>query len=381
MRENFGLPLPERRIGLSAHDFAQAFSAPKVVMTRATRVEGTPTVPSRWLLRLDNLRRAAGVKNAFMAPEPWLAWQQLLDRPRRFDKPRRPTPRPPVEARPRRLSVTEVETWMRDPYAIYARRVLGLKRLDPVDADPGAAERGSLIHESLDRFLKEWPDELPEDACERLVTIGREVFAPALSRPGVWAFWWPRFERIARWFVEFERRRRAYARPLASERRGELVLDGPCGPFTLFAAADRIDRLEDGRGRAALAIIDYKTGSPPSQRDLEHGFAPQLPLEAAIAARGGFEDIPALPVGELGYWRLSGGEPAGEEKTVPGDPAELARAALEGLERLIAKFDDPTTPYLARPRPDKALRYGDYDHLARVKEWSSAAEDGGGGGS
>ncbi len=383
MREKFGLPLPERRIGLSAHDFAQAFSAPKVVMTRATRVEGTPTVPSRWLLRLDNVLAAAGMENALMTPEPWLDWQQSLDRPGKFAHPERPMPRPPVAARPRRLSVTEVETWMRDPYAIYARHVLGLRRLDAIDADPGAAERGTFIHECLDRFLREWPDELPEDACERLLEIGREVFAPALSRPGVWAFWWPRFERVARWFADAERRRRARARPLASERRGKLVLDGPGGPFTLLAAADRIDRLEEGggRGRAALAIIDYKTGSPPSQTDLERGFAPQLPLEAAIAARGGFEDIPALPVGELGYWHLSGGEPAGKETAVRGDPAELARAALEGLERLIASFDDPATPYLARPRPDKALRYGDYDHLARVKEWSSAAEDGGGDGS
>ena len=387
MREAFGLPLPERRIGLSAHDFVQAFSAPRVAMTRATRVEGTPTVPSRWLLRLDNLLEAEGTRPRLRQGAEWLAWQRSLDRPEAFDSPSRPAPRPPVAARPRSLSVTEVETWIRNPYAIYARHVLRLRPLDLIDADPGAAERGTFIHRSLDRFVRQWPDSLPEDASERLLDIGREVFAEALGRPGVWAFWWPRFERIARWFVDFERARRARrpagARLLVSEGRGQLTLAGPAGPFVLGARADRIDRLEDfphaGDERAdALAIIDYKTGGLPAKGDIAKGFSPQLGLEAAIASQGGFEGVPALPVAELSYWRLSGGDPPGAEATLRDDPVEIAASALAGLERLIAAFDDASTPYLAHPRPAKAPRFDDYGHLARVKEWSNAAGDGGG---
>lgn len=383
MRRDFGLPALERRIGLAAHDFTQAFSAPEVAMTRATRVEGTPTVPSRWLLRLDNVMGGSAAENLLgEGRKRWLTLQQALDRPGAYDTPVRPSPCPPVAVRPRRLSVTEIETWMRDPYAIYARHVLKLEPLDAIDADPGAADRGSFIHHALDRFQREWRGDLDDAAYLRLVEIGREAFAGALDRPGIWAFWWPRFERTARWFIDHERARRAHARPLASECRGELKIIGPAGDFLLVAKADRIDRLVAtgaGSKEGGLAIIDYKTGAIPSKADVETGFAPQLLLEAVMARQGGFAGVPAAEVTQLGYWRLSGGDPAGEDKPIRGDIATLTDDALAGFERLVARFDDPKTPYLARPRPDKAPRYGDYDHLARVKEWSSGLDHGGGG--
>ena len=367
MRKDFGLPPPERRIGLSAHDFAQGFCAREVVLTRAIRVEGTPTVPSRWLLRLETLLRLAGLEGRIEESREWLGWQRGLDLSERVIPAERPAPRPPVPARPRQLSVTQVETWMRDPYAIYARKILGLEPLDPIDADPGAAERGIFIHRALDEFVKAYPEDLPEDAVARLLEMGREAFGPALARPGVWAFWWPRFERIASWFVETERRRRAGARPRATEVHGKYVLEGPAGAFVLTATADRIDTLSpDG-----LAIIDYKTGGVPLVSDIAAGLAPQLPLEAAMAEAGAFAGVPKGAVRELGFWRLTGGDPAGEERPVRHDPAELARQALDGIRRLIAAFDDPATPYLAHPRPDHAPAYGAYDHLARLKEWAA----------
>ena len=185
MRRRFGLPPPERRIGLSAHDFAQAFSAPEVLLTRATRVDGTPTVPSRWLLRLDNVLTAAGVEDGLHRDEPqWLAWQAALDRPRTRHQIRAPGPCPPVAARPRQLSVTQIETLIRDPYAIYARHVLRLRPLEPLDADPAAAERGTAIHDALDAFLKEHPAALPARALDALFAIGEDTFGPMLDRPG-----------------------------------------------------------------------------------------------------------------------------------------------------------------------------------------------------
>ena len=373
MRAAFGLPSPERRIGLAAHDVAQAFAAPRVALTRALRVEGTPTVPARWLQRLDNLLLGLKAQKALSGGAQWLAWQQMLDAPAGPPTPiQRPAPTPSVAARPRKLSVTQVETWMRDPYGVYARHILKLQALDPLDADPGAADRGSFIHEALDRFVKSWREgEAPEAAYERLLAFGKESFAPALASPGVWAFWWPRFERIARWFVTNEAARRKLATPLAVEGWGELTLPGPAGPFTLVAKADRIDHLGDGR----LAVIDYKTGGVPSKGDLERGLAPQLPLEAMMAARGGFKDVPAGDVAEIAFWRLSGGRPVAEIKAY--DAPQFAADAYEGLLRLIAAFDDPATPYLARPRAEHAPRFSDYEHLARVKEWSAAGDDGG----
>ncbi len=373
MREAFGLPSPERRIGLAAHDVAQAFAAPRVALTRALRVDGTPTVPARWLQRLDNLLLGLDARKALKGGELWLGWQQMLDSPAGPPTPtQRPAPTPPVVARPRKLSVTQVETWMRDPYGVYAKHILRLNALDPLDADPGAADRGSFIHEALDRFVKSWrADEAPEAAYERLLAFGQEAFAPALSSPGVWAFWWPRFERIARWFVDNETARRRVATPLAVEGWGELTLPGPAGPFTLVAKADRIDYLNDGR----LAVIDYKTGGVPTKGDLERGLAPQLPLEAMMAARGGFKDVPAGDVAEIAFWRLSGGRPVAEIKAY--DAPQFAADAYDGLLRLIAAFDDPATPYLARPRAEHAPRFSDYEHLARVKEWSASGDDGG----
>ena len=372
MRRDFGLPPPERRIGLAAHDFAQALGAAEVVLTRSLRVEGTPTVPSRWLQRLDGLLESIGLPDALARPTLPLGWQAGLDLPAAIRPVAPPAPRPPVAARPRRLSVTQVETWMRDPYAVYARHVLRLKALEPIDADPGAAERGSFIHEALHRFVHDNPGALPADGHERLLKCGRAAFGAVLDRPAVWAFWWPRFERIARWFVATESERRAGIAASFTERRGTLELAGPAGAFLLSATADRIDALRTG----GLAIIDYKTGVLPKAEHVALGFSPQLPLEAAIAAAGGFADIPATAPATLAYWRLSGsGDAPGEIREIKADAATLAAEAREGLERLIATFDDAATPYAARPRPDFAPRFGDYDHLARIKEWSATGAE------
>jgi ATP-dependent helicase/nuclease subunit B len=360
MRARFGLPAHERRIGLSAHDFAQGAAAPEVVLTRARKVDGQPTVPSRWLSRLETL-----LGDTRLDRGSWAAWHESLDRPAKVTPTPPPAPRPPVEARPRKLSVTQVETWMSDPYALYAAKILRLRPLDPLDADPGAAERGIFIHHALDMFLNAHPRDLPKDAAERLEAYGRKAFGEALSRPSVWAFWWPRFQKVVEWFVEAERDRRRHAVTLATEVHGEKTLDDPSGPFVLTATADRIDRLLNG----GLAIIDYKTGVTPTKKKREAGYAPQLPLETVLAASGSFKDVPPELVHELAYWRLTGGEPAGEITPVPPEDIDrLADQALNGLLALVANFHDPQTPYLSQPRPDYA-GYGDYDHLARVKEW------------
>ena len=374
MRANFGLPPPELRIGLSAHDFVQCCGAQEVYLTRARRIEGTPTIPSRWLQRLDALL-AIGPEGAtaLRATEPaLLAWWHALDQPADSLGPRpAPAPAPPVAVRPRQLSVTKIETWIADPYAIYAREILRLRPLDPVDADPSAAERGIIIHRILEAFVREHPGALPPDAEAHLLALGRAHFEAAGARPGVLAFWWPRFERIARWFLDTERDRRPGFLPLATEVEGTLDLDAPAGPFRLTAKADRIDRTEAG----ALEIIDYKTGGVPSRSHVRTGRSPQLSLEAAIAAAGGFQGVDAAEVADLAYWKLSGTETAGEITAIGGDAGALADAAADGLRALIARFDDPATPYHPVPRPALAPCWNDYAHLARHKEWSVPGRD------
>lgn len=372
MRRDFGLPAPERRIGQAAHDVTMALGSPEVVLTRSTRVEGTPTVPSRWLLRLETVARALGAEAAFRPDPAPAAWHAELDRPDAIAPGKAPLPCPPVHVRPRSLSVTRIDTWLRDPYSIYAARILRLKRLDELDADPNAAERGNAIHAALDAFVRTHPRELPPEPLARLLEFGREAFAGHLDRPGVWAFWWPRFERVAAWFVGVERDRRRGLAATATEQEGRLALPGPAGAFVLTGIADRIDRLNDG----SYAIVDYKTGGYPSKADLKSGAAPQLPLEALMLARGGFAALAPGPASSLAYWRVGGGDPPGAVDEVADGIADLVAEAEAGLLALIATFDDPATPYHSVPDATRRPRFNDYEHLARIGEWAAGEEEG-----
>ncbi|MDX2222001.1 MAG: double-strand break repair protein AddB [Rhodospirillaceae bacterium] len=377
MRKDFGLPSPERRIGLAAHDIAQALCAPQVVLTRAAKVDGTPTVPSRWLMRLEQAVAATGLGPTWnaaraQASSRWLGWSEALVRVDAAAPMPAPAPRPPVAARPRRMSVTRVEEWRRDPYATYARFVLGLRALDPLDQDAGAADYGSAVHAALHRFVSAGLDARADDALARLLALGDEQFAALALRPGVAAFWRPRFARIARWFVATERDRRVEITASQTEVKGTMLLQGPAGPFELTATADRIDVLRNG----ALVLIDYKTGAPPSQKEIAAGFAPQLPLEAAIAIAGGFAGVSKRTVEALEHWRLDGRREGGSIVPADGDATKLAAEAHAGLKALIAVYDDPATPYPARPHPAYAPKYSDYQHLARLKEWAALGGDG-----
>ena len=367
MRQALGLPAPEERIGDAAHIFTSLLGVGQVYLTRAAKIDGVPTVPSRWLLRLQAL--LAGVGHTAQADRPWLAWARERNALAGPARPvRAPEPRPALALRPRQLSATTIERWIANPYAVFAERILGLEVLPALGRQPDAALRGQIVHEALGRFAQRFPDRLPEDICAELVAFAKAGLEELAGAPRVAAFWAPRFDRFAEWFADTERARRAGVKQTLAEVEGAIVLPGPAGPFTLKARADRID-IGDG----SLVITDYKTGNI---KDLagraEQGRAPQLPLEAAIAVAGGFTGLAAHAVTGLRYISASGGEPPGQETPLDaGDVARLAREARDGLIRLIAKFDDEATPYRALRRARFNYRYDDYAHLARVAEWSA----------
>jgi ATP-dependent helicase/nuclease subunit B len=375
MRQSLGLPAPERRIGLSAHDFAQAACAPKVALIVTERRDGQPAVKSRWLWRLETVLRGAGL--ALEGRGELRAWCAALDAPlaappRRLAPAERPRPAPPREARPRRLAVTRIETWVRDPYAVYARDILRLRPLDRPDAALEAAQRGTAMHRAFQRFAEAAArDPAAADAAafealalNALKESGVSLTALARERPLA--------RRLGGFAAAFERDRRARADQVLVEQEGELAVLVDGSPFVVTAKADRVETVG---GRAD--VIDFKTGAPPSRRQVAAGFSPQLTLTAAILAGGGFAAIgPAAP-GALLYVRVNGRDPPGSvslacEET---ESADLADAAVEGLRRLVRRFDDPSVPYLPWTAPQfLATRAGDYDHLSRLYEWHVLGE-------
>ncbi|MEO1038774.1 MAG: double-strand break repair protein AddB [Pseudomonadota bacterium] len=379
MRQAAGLSAPERRFGLAAHDFAQLACARDVLLTRSQRVDGAPTVASRWLWRLQTLARGAlgdGVDDALKAQPDYHGLGRRMDpATNRVRAASEPAPKPPVSARPRQLPVTSVETWIRDPYSIFARRILKLKPLRALDEPPGPAERGTAYHTALEDWVRALGDGADFNA-DALSVYGLSALREQGFTDAELGQERPRFERAARWFAAFEAERRVDPqawRPVALEEEGEWTFAAPGGAFTLTARADRIDLGADG----SLSLIDYKTGGFPSDKEVLAGFAPQLPLTAAIASRGGFEGVPTHEFAELRYVRVSGGREPGKTETRPnkaglGQTRDLAEAALSALERWVAAFDDPDQPYLSQPRRKHQNAYGDYDHLARRREWSAA---------
>jgi len=375
MRQDLGLDLPERRIGLSAHDFVQALGAREVILSRSAKVAGVPTVASRFVQRLMVVAGEARWARAKTRGERYLAYARSLDRPPPIVKRiTAPQPRPPTNARPTYLTVTEVEDWLRDPYTIYAKHVLKLVPLDAVDTPPGARDRGNLIHAAIDDFSRTYPDRLPADPIAELIRFGRKHFAPLADYPEARAFWWPRFLRIAQWFGGWDAERRAGLTSLGAEIRGEISIPVGSGAFRLAARADRIERRADG----AVAILDYKTGQARTEKQVRTGLAPQLTLEAAILRNGGFKEIPAgASINELTYVVLRGGDPAGEPKPIEfedGTPDSHADNALKRFTTLVTRFADERQPFRSLVHPMWRARYGDYDHLARVKEWSAGGD-------
>ena len=365
MREALGLEAPERRTGLAAHDFATLACAREVLLTRALKENGSPTVASRWLLRIKQLAKGLGLAAALGRRNDLLDWARAIDEAPREKRSLRPAPRPPVAARPRTLSITEIETWLRDPYAIYARHVLKLKPLDPIDQEPGPAQRGIAVHAALERFLRSFPGALPADAFAHLLRFGEEAFAEAGATAAILALWRPRFERAAHWFLAYEIERRRHIEKSFVEVKGSLDITAG-EKFTLRGRADRIDFF----GGGAASILDYKTGRVPTDKQIELLLSPQLPLEGAMLIAGAFGDARAKSLREFIHIQLTGGEPPGRECIAKVDANTKAAEALERLAHRVARYDDPAQPYRSREMPFRIADEGDYDHLARLREWS-----------
>ncbi len=391
MKQEIGLDPPERRTGLAAHDIQMAMGTRNVVLSRSLRADGAPTIASRWLQRLLVVAGKEGTRLMRESGRRYLAAAAALDRSEPVDLARRPAPRPPRERQPKRYSFSEVKTLCRDPYAIYARRILKLDPLEPLLRDPGVAERGTLYHAILEKFVRAGMDPAADDALPCLMAVAEECFADERLPPHIDVLWRPRFRRLAHLFMDWDGQRSGEIVRRMTEERAEIPIFDT--GVILSGMADRIDIRSDGTAE----IIDYKSGTRPSRKEARALLDPQLPLEAAALQRGGFRTIGPVEPSSLLYVRLKdedvlpvdrleGSDKKNKSDETHKSAVDLGDLALERLAGFIATLAEGRQGFASRIIPVSAREFGgDYDHLARVAEWSNAddgdGDDSGDGGS
>lgn len=372
MRKTLGLPSPEQRIGLAAHDFMQLAAAPEVMLTRSTRAGGKPTKPSRWIVRLKNILKGAKALSSIERTNFYDALTRRLDAPESVKTVKAPQPRPPLDARPKEFFVTHVEKLMRDPYAVYARHILGLKKLDALNEDFDARHMGNLFHNVLQRYAQETPPEDIEDCFQKL----KSIFNAHADEFGLndvrQTYWAPQIKTALLQFAAWDKERRAKGAPAVLEENGAWAFDLNGEKYALRARADRIDKLNDG----GAYIIDYKTGAPPTLAQ-NKTFSPQLPLTGLIANYGGFEELGESPVAGFEYHRILNRKENGKDDVGASgeDCATLITEARDGLFELLEHFNNADASYPSQPRAQYVDEYGDYDHLARRRERNAQGGD------
>ena len=362
MKKDFGFEQPEKQIGVLALDLCNLLGGSDVYITRSELNSGNPTIKSRWLMRLETVLQALqkDKKDIFDDEDTELATR--LDEAGAYIKIEAPCPTPPVSARPRKMSASAFEKLLRDPYSVYAEYILRLKPLEDLEKDADMRDLGNIVHGVLEEFGNKYPTKYPDNAFEILTKMATEV----LDKSGVsiekQAFWRPRIEKMMKWVAETERDYRRSIKKVHNEIWGRFFIeDLPGGKFEIFAKADRVDEvLGDG-----INIIDYKTGRTRTATEVKKGYAPQLPIEGLIAEKGGFDGIEKAKVNALMYWKLG-------DKTVKieDDINKILDDTEQHIKEVVNLFDFKTTGYLSRPNPKAVPEYSDYEHLARVKEWS-----------
>jgi len=375
MRQKFGLPAPERSITLAAHDFSQAFCAREVFLTRSIKIDGTPTVPARWLERMDTYLTALDINPDQIKGSFFKSHLSHLDKTNRIEEITRPSPTPPLEARPTHLSVTYIDKWMKDPYGIYAQKILDLKKLLPLNDRTDAADKGIIFHEILHRFNKKYPNYLSNVTSNDFIKIAQDVWDENKNTSESLSFWKPRLIEFAENYLTFEAKWRSNYTPIYGEIKGTLDLNKTDAiNFKISARVDRIDRgsLND------YAIIDYKSGGSFSTKHLLSGANAQLPLEGLILSEGNFENISSTnnDVSYLGYWVIDNTNQSIKE-TALKEATKVDQSMTDtkaGLISLIQTYQNPETAYLAIPDLNNAPRFNDYEHLERLKEWAALCD-------
>lgn len=364
MRQKIGLPLPESSLAMQAMDFAYAFCAKEVYLTRSLKSDGSQTIPSRFLSRMEAVLEGSGIKWHIQKP----SWSRQLDMPDKIEKTERPSPIPPIELRPTKLSVTNIERLMCNPYGVYARYILNLYPLDELENNQDRLLYGTALHAALENMVKNKTYDtktIVDDMMTELKRLNMSEASRALFRPKI--------EKVAQFISETQKKRLPNIKSSFVEIEGEWTFKlEDNSAFTITAKADRIDCMHN----QDIEIIDYKTGTTPSNTQVCQGYKPQLPLEGLIVKNNGFSEVKPTNEIKFSFWKLSGEQNGGEIKPVNKIKRESISSekimdyADVGVKRVLNAYRNKNTPYTPYLKP-KLIQYDDYEYLARVKEWLS----------
>ncbi len=367
MKAEFKLPLPERKIGLSSHDFVEFFCKKNVVMTHSQKVKGVNTITSRWLTKLSAIVEIAKIKWDNSLSQEVLYWIKNFETKVIGNRCKQPSPCPPIEARPKELSATWIEKWYRDPYIIFANKILGLEKIKDINPTIGGAEFGDIIHNAVQKF-KECNFSTEEELLNLMVKESLSIMSINQND-----FWLQRFKSIAKSFIQFEKKYKNDVKLSILENEGKYKISDN---FTIKAKADRIDVLNNN----TCAVYDYKTGTIPYKKSVLTGYSPQLLIEALIIENGGYVSIGSKKVSKIAYLALKNKESDNKEiifSEYDDKPlSEMIADTNNNLKDMINKFYNKENPasYISHPNPNKVgdliKKYSEYEHLARIKEWN-----------
>lgn len=368
MKKDFGFSLPEKNIGILAADLCVFLAEKNVILTRAERIDGVPMKKSRWLLRLETVLNAYKTDIVNLRLEDFVSWINKFNSTSNYAPVSAPAPCPPVEARPHKLSASALDLLISDPYSVFAKYILKLYPLDDLDIPLDQRDYGTLIHGIIEEFNNLYPAKHPHRALDILVSLGKKHFDEAHIDNDLCAFWWPKFISTATAYIKLDDRTDIVN--IINETTGNVEYNIGQKPFIFTAKADRIDVLSDGR----INIVDYKTGHIPTKKQVMSGHAVQLLLEGLIAQRGSFYNLPSREVSQLIYWQL-GNYDNQKKLVIDSSENDILEKCEQYLLKLVSTFDFETTPYYSRPIPKYVSKNRDYEHLARIKEWSVQEEE------
>ncbi len=375
MRKAVNLPSTESIFATQSMDFASCFCAKEVYLTRSLKADGSQTIPSRFLSRIEAVLAAHHDAEDNAAPillnSTTEVSPQEMDMPDQYEKIVRPAPCPPKELRPKKLPATQIKNLLVNPYAVYARYILQLRPLNELESFDMKSGYGTALHAAFQELVYE-KDLTVSKALQK---ITEHLLADGCSETDL-VYNKTKIEKSAAFFVETQNQMKSEIEKTMTEISGSFsfpLCDGTL--FTLTAKADRIDKMKDG----SYEIIDYKTGTVPSSATIQSGINSQLPLEGLILQQNGYDDCPDPQEIHFSYWHITGKDSGGEiqRQSKKENQATLIEEAREGIKKVLNAYQNNTRPYEPRLM-NQAVTYDDYEHLARVKEWlteeSEAAE-------